>query len=115
MEFEIINYLKNNSTKKEIKKNLIDLIFKEAKTKEEIGNSKYIIIPNSVTSIGVCAFKNCTGLTSITIPNSVIFINKYAFNNCISLTSISIPRKFKSDMNNIFKDIELSKVKIIYI
>ena len=44
MEFEIINYLKNNSTKKEIKNNLIDLIFKEAKTKKEIGNYKYIII-----------------------------------------------------------------------
>ena len=115
MEFEIINYLKNNSTKKEIKNNLIDLIFKEAKTKEEIGNSKYIIIPNSVKSIEYNAFNNCTSLTSITIPNSVISIGAYAFWNCISLTSITIPRKFKSDMNNILKGVELLKVKIIYI
>ena len=37
-----------------------------------------------------------------------------SFKNCNSLTSITIPRKFKSDMNNIFKDVDLSIVEIIY-
>ena len=36
-------------------------------------------IPNSVTSIGVGAFFDCTGLTSITIPNSVTSIGDGAF------------------------------------
>ena len=36
-------------------------------------------IPNSVTSIGSCAFYGCSGLTSITIPNSVTHIGSKAF------------------------------------
>ena len=37
------------------------------------------IIPNSVTSIGDCAFYGCSNLTSITIPNSVTSIGNGAF------------------------------------
>lgn len=36
-------------------------------------------IPNSVTSIGDCAFSGCSGLTSVTIPNSVTSIGRSAF------------------------------------
>ena len=59
-----------------------------------------IVIPQSVTykgktykvtSISYSAFKNCTGLSSITIPESVMSIGDAAFNNCTSLTSITIP------------------------
>ena len=49
-----------------------------------------ITIPNSVTSIGDCAFW-CSGLTSITIPNSVTNIGENAFSCCFDLTSITIP------------------------
>ena len=48
-----------------------------------------VTIPNSVTSIGRCAFLNCR-LTSVTIPNSVTFIGDSAFSGC-SLTSVMIP------------------------
>lgn len=72
------------------------------------GNSKYkgsISIPSSVsnngknydvTSIGYCAFGDCTGLTSISIPNSVMFIQYGAFQNCSSLTSITLPNSIQS-------------------
>ena len=55
-----------------------------------------ITIPNSVTSIGVYAFSDCSGLTSITIPNSVTRIGRSAFDYCSGLTSITIPNSVTS-------------------
>jgi len=73
-----------------------------------------VIIPNSVTSIGINAFYGClnlisvtilnggngvtigvfafqnSGLISITIPNSVTTIGAYAFCDCSDLTSVTI-------------------------
>ena len=48
-------------------------------------------IPDSVTSIGHCAFEDCASLTSVTIPDSVTSIGAEAFYNCKSLTSVTIP------------------------
>ena len=48
-----------------------------------------VTIPNSVTSIGYYAFRECSGLTSIEIPNSVTSIGTMAF-NCIGLISIVV-------------------------
>ncbi len=48
-------------------------------------------VPNSVTTIGYCAFENCDSLTEVTIPNSVTTIGSYAFMDCSSLTSVTIP------------------------
>ena len=50
-----------------------------------------VTIPNSVTSIEVCAFFECKLLTSVTIPNSVTSIGYEAFEGCRSLTSVTIP------------------------
>ena len=55
-----------------------------------------ITIPNSVTSIGTWAFVYCTGLTSITLGNSVTSIGGYAFCGCAGLTSITIPNSVTS-------------------
>ncbi len=41
----------------------------------------------SVTSIESSAFKNCTGLTSVTIPKSITAISDYAFSGCTNLTA----------------------------
>ena len=49
-----------------------------------------ITIPNSVTSIGIWAFRNCSSLTSIDIPNSVTSIGYGTFYNCSSLTSVTL-------------------------
>lgn len=48
-------------------------------------------IPNSVTTIGNSAFRNCTALTSVTIPNSVTTIEHDAFWGCDMLVSVDIP------------------------
>jgi hypothetical protein len=48
------------------------------------------IIPGSVTVIGMDAFYNCTGFTSITIPDGVTDIENSAFLACSGLTNVTI-------------------------
>ena len=60
------------------------------KYKEEPGVTD-VVIPDSVTRIGKCAFRECNNLTHITIPENVTSIGNYAFQGCGSLTNITIP------------------------
>jgi hypothetical protein len=55
-----------------------------------------ITIPDSVKTIGYSAFVNCTSLTSIVIPDSVTSIDYSAFQGCTSLTSVTIPNSVTS-------------------
>jgi len=55
-----------------------------------------ITFPNSVTSIESGAFYDCSSLTSISFPNSLINIGAEAFSECIGLTSITIPNSVRS-------------------
>ena len=48
-----------------------------------------VTIPESITSIGYIAFKECTSLSSITIPENVESIGDGAFGYCSSLTKIT--------------------------
>ena len=50
-----------------------------------------ITIPSEVTTIGDYAFWGCSGLISIIIPSGVTSICNYTFYNCSGLTSITIP------------------------
>ena len=54
------------------------------------GEGGDVVIPDSVTKIGSCAFWSCSGLISINIPDSVNKIGDGAFYGCSGLTSISI-------------------------
>lgn len=50
-----------------------------------------VILPQSVTEIGMNAFKGCDKLIAINLPNSLKTINSSVFENCSSLISIDIP------------------------
>ena len=55
-----------------------------------------LVIPDGVTSIGVHAFRGCSGLTSVTIGTGVTSIGGYAFIFCSGLTSVTIPNSVTS-------------------
>jgi hypothetical protein len=50
-----------------------------------------IILPDSLTVIGICTFYNLFYLKSVTIPAGLTEIGLLAFGNCMALTSINIP------------------------
>ena len=50
-----------------------------------------VVIPNSVTSMGIGAFENCGSLTSVTIGSGITKIPDKAFYKCKSLKSVIIP------------------------
>jgi len=54
------------------------------------GKAGNYTVPNSVTSIGVAAFADCTSLASVTIPNGVTNIGAFAFQDCFSLTNVTL-------------------------
>jgi hypothetical protein len=51
-----------------------------------------IVIPISVTRIGRSAFYDCNRLVSVVIPNSVTDLGEKAFHGCSLLTSVTLPR-----------------------
>ena len=55
-----------------------------------------VTISNSVTSIGSSAFSGCSKLTSVTIPNGVNSIEEYTFAGCSDLVSVTIPNSVTS-------------------
>ena len=68
----------------------------ETGTNTLIVGCKNSVIPNSVTSIGDCAFYGCSGLTELTLPNSVRSIGDGAFSGCSGLTELTLPNSVTS-------------------
>jgi len=49
------------------------------------------VIGEGITTIGACAFCNCTELEQVIIPDGVTLIGESAFDGCRKLTSVTIP------------------------
>ena len=75
----------------------------ETQSNTLVAGCKKTKIPNSVTTIGSCAFLWCESLTSITIPNLVGAIENQAFYGCNGLTSVTIPNSVTSIGGNAFQ------------
>ena len=81
--------VENNNPKYDSRNNCNAII--ETSSNTLIVGCKNTTFPSSVTSIGVSAFRGCSGLTSVSIPNNVTSIGLYAFEGCSSLTTIDLP------------------------
>lgn len=56
----------------------------------------------TVNSIGWYAFRDCTGITSVTIPNTIITISLDAFRGCTGIQSVSIGSSVSTIGDNAF-------------
>ena len=61
-----------------------------------------VFIPNSVETIGVCAFTRCADLKSVRLPEHLKKIEGDTFSDCKSLTNIDIPEGVTSLGDNAF-------------
>ena len=70
-------------------------------------------IPDSVASIGDGAFRSCTNLASISLPSSVTSIGGGAFRSCTNLASVAIPSSVSGISYDVFSDcVSLTSVTI---
>ena len=61
-----------------------------------------IVIPDSVTSIGGAAFYHSRNLKNVTLPNGIKEISANVFNGCSSLANLSIPESVKEIKSRAF-------------
>ena len=62
---------------------------------------KKVTFSSNAKSIGVSAFRNCTGITEIILPNSITSIGSYAF-SATSISSIVLPDGVELDIDNTY-------------
>ncbi len=63
-----------------------------------------VTIPDSVESIDADAFNNCTGLTSVMLGNGITSIGSTAFSNCTNLATLNIKAAVPPGMgSNVFR------------
>jgi len=71
-------------------------------------------IPDSVVTVGECAFQSCNKLKSIIIPDSVTTLQEYSFHRLKNVKSLVIPGSVKRIDNYVFCfDDNLSYVKYL--
>lgn len=91
--------------------NLVRADFKYSTKLDKVGsfcfresvNLKEVILPDSITSIGLSAFYGDTSLTGINLPEQLNSIGAYAF-SATGLVKISFPRNVITISNNAFED-----------
>lgn len=74
-------------------------------------NLTSILLPESITGIGECAFSLCKGLTKVTIPSLVTSIKEQAFAYCTGLKSITIENSIPpvlTSSNSVFYQVDKS-------
>lgn len=62
-----------------------------------------VILPDSITTIGINAFQYCS-LSKITLSNNLTEMGDYAFSDCKNLVSVDIPASLKKISIGAFRD-----------
>ncbi|NLT21214.1 MAG: leucine-rich repeat protein [Syntrophomonadaceae bacterium] len=74
---------------------------------------KKVTLPDNITSIGLDAFAECSSLSSINLPTSLSKIELGTFNGCSSLTEILFPSSITTiEMDAFYKCTGLTQVTI---
>ena len=90
-----------------------DFIIQYGILKKYTGQSKDVVIPDGVKSIGDNAFADCGYITSVTIPDGVKQIKKNAFMNCTGLESVQFSGSLTEIRDSAFEGCKrLNKVYI---
>lgn len=105
----LVNYRGNNSHAKVPEG--ITTICEGAFFHEKNDKIERITIPETVTYIGVDAFKSCKGLKSIVLPNRVTCIESGTFSRCSNLERVDIPQSVTSIKQDAF-DASSQKLQI---
>lgn len=76
----------------------------ETASKTLVLGCKNSVIPDdgSVTKIGLGAFRNCTGLNSLSVPDKVTDIDDYAFYCCTGLATVTFTDSLRFVGNKVF-------------
>lgn len=61
-----------------------------------------LVIPDSVTSMGMACFADCTSLSSLTLPSGLTELPNYGFSGCRALTTVNIPEGVKDLIPGVF-------------
>lgn len=64
-----------------------------ALTLEETNQDNPYNLPVSLTTLGECAFQNCTGITRVCLPEGVTVVPRYAFNGCTQLNGVVLSKQ----------------------
>lgn len=88
---------------------LKNVTFNNNNSLENIGNEAFyhtqieeIDIPDTVKSIGWCAFAHCTSLKEIALPEQAENFGGSTFVGCLSLTKVKIPSTYTSVPDSVF-------------
>ena len=76
-------------------------IGKQGFYKQEISS---VSIPETVNTIGIMAFDDCTTLQQITLPDALKTIDPSAFSGCTGLQEITLPKSLKNISSSTFSD-----------
>jgi hypothetical protein len=75
-------------------------------------NIETVVLPDTITEIGVGAFSNCSNLSDINLGEDIISINEECFYSCTSLQDIILPDNIESIGNNAFTNSGLISIQI---